>query len=551
MVGTSTMTCPSCHATNDAAARSCFACGAPLEPGLADLTRGALFAGRYEILAALGRGGMGMVYKARDRQLGETVAIKILRPDVARQSDRVESRFRSEIRLARKVRHPNVCSVYGDGEDRGLLYICMELVEGENLARVSRATGGLPWPEAWDTSLQVADGLGAIHAAGVIHRDLKTANIMRDGAGVVRVMDFGIAKMQEAESAGITATATGGLMGTPEYMSPEHIRGDNIDYRSDLYSLGVVVHELFTGGVPLRGETALATVLKQLEEPPDLTSPRLPPALVPVLARALAKNAARRFATSGEMKAALLEARAASPAEAPLAVAPVVPPLVPPTSTRTRPLPPRASRVSATLTSIVAALLAVVASGAYLLQTGRAAPPKPTAEASAAPALPAPAPASVETPAPSSERAVGPSRGRAAAGRRFPAAPSPSPVAVRVLPAPTTLPAAPVPTPLPPEAGDGRIYEEDEVDVPPRRLAGFGAPYPDWGPRLAPGESVSISASFVVTEAGDVTDIRVESGGGALEAVLVEMSRWKYEPGLKDGAPVKVRLRTRQVFVGG
>jgi len=209
------MTCLSCRADNEPSAKACFACGAPLDPALAGLADGALFASRFEILGPLGRGGMGMVYRAFDRELGETVAIKVLRPDVARESGRNEQRFRSEIRLARRVRHRNVCSVYGDGEDRGLLYICMELIEGENLARSAREGSGLPPAEAWSATLQVADGLRAIHEVGVVHRDLKTANLMRDHAGIVRVMDFGIAKQHEPGAGGATVTATGALMGTP------------------------------------------------------------------------------------------------------------------------------------------------------------------------------------------------------------------------------------------------------------------------------------------------------------------------------------------------
>ena len=150
------MNCPSCRAQNESSARVCFACGEAMDAGLAALSEGALFASRYEILGPLGRGGMGMVYRAFDRELGETVAIKVLRPDVARESGRVEQRFRSEIRLARRVRHRNVCSVYGDGEDRGLLYICMELVEGQNLAAVARDAGGLPHDEAWSESSSCA-----------------------------------------------------------------------------------------------------------------------------------------------------------------------------------------------------------------------------------------------------------------------------------------------------------------------------------------------------------------------------------------------------------
>ena len=299
------MNCPACRAHNETAARACFACGAPLDPALAAVSEGAVFASRYEILGPLGRGGMGMVYRAFDRELGETVAIKVLRPDVARESGRVEQRFRSEIRLARRVRHRNVCSVYGDGEDRGLLYICMELVEGENLARAAREASGLPHAEAWSAALQVADGLCAIHEVGVVHRDLKTANLMRDQKGVVRVMDFGIAKQHGAASGGVTVTATGSLMGTPEYMSPEQLRGEHVDYRGDLYSLGIVIFELFTGSLPFRGDTPVATIVRQLHDAPFLDLPALPGPLRPVLARALAKDPAERYATADEMRRAL------------------------------------------------------------------------------------------------------------------------------------------------------------------------------------------------------------------------------------------------------
>ena len=289
--------------TTSLAAKACFACGAPLDPALAGLAEGALFASRFEILGPLGRGGMGMVYRAFDRELGETVAIKVLRPDVARESGRVEQRFRSEIRLARRVRHRNVCSVYGDGEDRGLLYICMELVEGENLARAAREGSGLPPAEAWSAALQVADGLRAIHEVGVVHRDLKTANLMRDRDGVVRVMDFGIAKQHgRGRADGATVTATGALMGTPEYMSPEQLRGEEVDFRSDLYSLGHRrVRALHRGAALPRRHAgrhhrqaaagcALTWACRRCRQP-----------LRPVLARALAKSPDDRYATADEM----------------------------------------------------------------------------------------------------------------------------------------------------------------------------------------------------------------------------------------------------------
>jgi serine/threonine-protein kinase len=309
---------------NDTSAPACFACGSALDAALATLASGGLLAGRYEILGPLGRGGMGMVYRAFDRELGETLAIKVLRPDVARESGRVEQRFRSEIRLARRVRHRNVCSVYGDGEDRGLLYICMELVEGENLAGRARDGAGLRADEAWSATLQVADGLCAIHEVGVVHRDLKTANLMRDRKGVVRVMDFGIAKQHGG--AGVTLTATGTLMGTPEYMSPEQLRGESVDFRSDLYSLGIVVYELFTGALPFRAENPVATIVRQLHDPPFLEVSGLPPSLRPVLTRALRKDPAERYPSAVDMRRALQAACARS--------APLV--LAAPTSRRSR-----------------------------------------------------------------------------------------------------------------------------------------------------------------------------------------------------------------------
>ena len=540
------MNCPSCRADNQPSAESCFACGAPLDPALAGLADGALFASRFEILGPLGRGGMGMVYRAFDRELGETVAIKVLRPDVARESGRNEQRFRSEIRLARRVRHRNVCSVYGDGEDRGLLYICMELIEGENLARSTREGSGLPPAEAWSATLQVADGLRAIHEVGVVHRDLKTANLMRDHAGVVRVMDFGIAKQHGPGAGGATVTATGGLMGTPEYMSPEQLRGEEVDYRSDLYSLGVVVYELFTGALPFRGDTPVATIVKQLQDAPDLGLPALPEALRPVLARALAKSPDDRYATADEMGRALEEA---SETQAPGRV---------PVRARaggrgtsddeTRPVPLGALPERVPILRIAAAQAALAALVVHLVSAGgvtSAPPPVP-------PPLVAPTPVAASSPTPSP---VAPSPVvevrpaiRPPAPRATPV-PTPLPAAGPVLP-PADTPFAPL-TPARPPVDTARVYDEDEVDVKPRRVAGTTGSYPEWGPRLPKGRSVSITASYVVTEEGLVTDIRLERGGGVLEAVLVEISRWKYVPGTKGGVPVKVRVRMKHTFIGG
>jgi serine/threonine-protein kinase len=299
------MLCPSCRARNDDAADMCFNCGR----GLSGVTRGSVIADRYEILEQLGRGGMGLVYKAHDRQLDEMVVLKLLRSDLAR-AEGMAKRFRSEIKLARRVRHPNVCAIHEFGQDGDFCFITMELVEGVDLKREIRATGALPAGDAFHISVQLAAGLQAIHDGGIVHRDLKTANIMRDRHGRVRLMDFGIAKQVHSDSTGVTLT--GQVIGTPEYMSPEQALGTPVDYRSDVYALGIVVFEIFTGRVPFQGETPIATLRKQVNDPPPLHGPegaRLPPRLLPVLARALAKDPDDRFASAAEMGEALEQAR--------------------------------------------------------------------------------------------------------------------------------------------------------------------------------------------------------------------------------------------------
>ncbi len=538
------MTCFSCRADNDPSALFCFACGAPLDPALAGLAEGVVFASRYEILGPLGRGGMGMVYKAFDRELGETVAIKVLRPDVARESGRVEQRFRSEIRLARRVRHRNVCSVYGDGVDRGLLYICMELVEGENLARAAREGGGLPPEEAWSAVLQVADGLSAIHEVGIVHRDLKTANLMRDRNGVVRVMDFGIAKQHGAGAGGATVTATGTLMGTPEYMSPEQLRGNEVGFRSDLYSFGVVVYELFSGTLPFRGDTPVATIVRQLQEPPFLDLPALPGPLRKVLARALAKDPKDRYATADAMHDAL---EAACRVSAPHATA-VHAKAHQSTDDETRPVVGRPWERVVPLARIAAAQAAVAALAVHLVAAGGARPasiPRPPVAAVA------PTPAPTATPPlaePSPEVMVEARPVRRLPSPRVTPVPMPVPVGAVALP---DVEAPPAPLTAAQRVDPSRVYDESEVDVKPRRLAGTTAPYPEWGPKLPKGRSVSITASYIVTEEGLVTDIRVERGGGVLEAVLLEISRWKFAPGTIGGVPVKVRVQWKHTFIGG
>ena len=250
------------------------------------------------------------VYKAHDRVLVETVAIKVLRSDIARDPD-LARRFRSEIKLARKVSHRNVCRIHEYGEEGGLGYISMEYIDGVDLRQMLQERGPLPPEEGFEVALQVAKGLAAIHDVGIIHRDLKTPNIMRDRRGVIRLMDFGIAK--EWSTDGTPATATGHIVGTPEYMSPEQVRAERLDFRSDFYALGVVFFEMFTGRVPFKGDSAASTMLMHLYEPPRFDGKdagRIPVALVPVLRQMLAKGPGERQASAREVVEVVRQARA-------------------------------------------------------------------------------------------------------------------------------------------------------------------------------------------------------------------------------------------------
>jgi predicted Ser/Thr protein kinase len=302
------MICSRCGSAIDPSDITCSACGMTLVSADA-IHEGFRIASRYEVRQSIGAGGMGVVYLAYDHVLEEDVAIKVLRPEIAMRPD-MARRFRQEIRLARKVRHRNVCGIHEYGEVGDLRYIAMEYVKGVNLRTMVREGGALDPAEAFTVSTQVARGLQAIHEVGIIHRDLKTSNIMLDPAGVVRLMDFGIAKEHGADVT-LAATGAGFIVGTPEYMSPEQARAEKLDFRSDLYSLGVVVYEIFTGTVPFRGDTPIATLLKHLSDPPPLTgpgAPRIPESLVPVLARTLAKAPEDRYGEARELVAAIREA---------------------------------------------------------------------------------------------------------------------------------------------------------------------------------------------------------------------------------------------------
>ncbi len=309
------MRCPACQSETDPDSMACFNCGLAFSP---PVKRGTVIAGRYEILDPIGRGGMGTVYRARDRVLSDKVAIKVLRSELSRRPEMIR-RFRSEMAMARKVRHPNVCRIYAAGEEEGRLYLVMELINGTDLRTVLRQRkSGLPPEQAFEYAVELAGGLQALHDAGIVHRDVKAPNIMVDKKGP-HLMDFDIAKQHQAEGTA-AATVTGQVLGTPEYMSPESSRGDRVDFRSDIYSLGVLVFEMFTGDVPFRGDSPLATILKHLSEPPPLEGPRakaLPLSVVPVLRKALAKRPDERHSTARGLAMALGLARTAFAALSP------------------------------------------------------------------------------------------------------------------------------------------------------------------------------------------------------------------------------------------
>jgi serine/threonine protein kinase len=298
------MICPSCQETNNDEAEACFTCGKALHA----LTQGSVLASRYVIRQSLGRGGMGYVYRAFDRMLEEDVAIKVIRAAFMREPE-MGQRLRSEIRLARKVSHRNVSRIHEYGEDGNIRFLSMEFVEGAELKRLLR-DGPLPDALGFEVAIQAAEGLQAVHAHGIIHRDLKPSNIMVDRRGVVRLMDFGIAK--EAESEG-GLTGSGQMMGTPEYMSPEQARREKVSYASDVYALGCVVYEAFVGAPPFHADTPLNTLYMHVHDPPPLAGRggrALPERLEPLLRKALAKKAADRYPAAAFAEA-LREARAA------------------------------------------------------------------------------------------------------------------------------------------------------------------------------------------------------------------------------------------------
>src|SRR3984885_8841739 len=274
------------------------------EAGQRVLISGHLLAQRYEVLGLLGEGGMGAVYKAKDVELGRVVALKVIRPDLARNRA-ILDRFKQELILATQVTHRNVVRIYDLGEAEGIKFITMEYVEGEDLAAILHRRVKLPPREAVAVIEQVCRALEAAHRVGVIHRDLKPQNIMLEkGTGRILVMDFGLAKTLE----GNRMTQTGAMVGTMEYMSPEQALAGSLDQRSDIFSLGLIFYELLTGQTPFRADSALASLIKRTQErvvPVSDFDKSIPPELSQIVSRCLERDLTLRYQSAAELLADL------------------------------------------------------------------------------------------------------------------------------------------------------------------------------------------------------------------------------------------------------
>jgi len=357
--------CPKCQFDNPEDTRFCGNCAAPLKPGkdiqvsptktlqtpIKEFSKGSTVASKYEVIEELGRGGMGVVYKAKDTKLKRTVALKFLSPELTRDKEAKE-RFVHEAQAASALDHPNICTVYEIDEDQGQMFIAMAYIEGQSLREKAKA-GPLKLDDALGIAIQVGQGMHEAHEKEVVHRDIKSANVMVTAKGQAKIMDFGVAKL-----AGQTRfTRTGATMGTAAYMSPEQARGEKVDYRTDIWSLGVVLYEMVIGQLPFKGDHEQAVMYSILnEEPEPMTGLRtgVPMELERIVSKALTKDSAARYQHADDLLVdlRLLRDNIAAFLKSPIVKVPAI----------SKPQPKRWKRV---LPWILAALMAAFAVTAY------------------------------------------------------------------------------------------------------------------------------------------------------------------------------------------
>jgi serine/threonine-protein kinase len=315
-VPTNILYCPSCNNPISPGTRFCATCGNQLQAqaGQAgDPLIGQFVGGRFLVQAKLGEGGMGAVYQAEQVAMKRPIALKVLHPHLSQDPQLIE-RFHREAAASSRLNHPNTITVHDFGQtDDGTLYIAMEFVEGRNMGDLVEQGGAMAWPRVVGIGLQIAESLADAHAAGIVHRDLKPDNVMLiDRAGqndFVKILDFGIAKMAEASEGGDkrkALTKTGMIFGTPQYMSPEQIRGAGVDHRTDIYALGVILYQILTGSLPFHAENPMGMLTKHLMEPPRPLAQALPgiscpPQLEALVMRCLEKDQNQRFQSMNEI----------------------------------------------------------------------------------------------------------------------------------------------------------------------------------------------------------------------------------------------------------
>jgi len=319
------MKCPKCKSDNPDTKSFCGECGTrieisdetkvsgttTLETPSEEITIGSTFASRYQVIDELGKGGMGKVYRVLDKKLNEEVALKLMKHEISLDKKTVE-RFTNELKLARKIVHKNIARMFDLNEEKGTHYITMEYVKGEDLKRLIRKIGLLGAGQAIPIAKQICEGLEEAHRSGVVHRDLKPQNVMVDEDGNARIMDFGISR--SLESKGITDA--GMMIGTPEYMSPEQVEAKDIDLRSDIYSLGIILYEMTTGQLPFAADTPFAVGIKQKSEKPKNPrniNPQIPEDLSRVILKCLNKVKDARYQSAGEVRSELVDIERALP----------------------------------------------------------------------------------------------------------------------------------------------------------------------------------------------------------------------------------------------